>query len=211
MTKAFNCTRLVAGCDRLVSRPRIPGWRYTTLSPASGLLSVSLLLVDRFTGTELGFRGRSSQCGTSAMTNHFCETCNTILALKLVALEDFAPVGCPLLTTTSQNFEQSAEQGCTLCLLYVSVFGARKIADMRRRLLENQSLPEDRKYETIFTVFGYGSGQMLLEVSQSKRGEQVPVRQNKSVLKLHHSGIMLLFPGKLIIRLLVHFPSGLTI
>jgi hypothetical protein len=82
---------------------------------------------------------------------------------------------------------------------------------MRRHLLENQSLPENRKYEIIFTVFSYGSGQMLLEVRQRKRGEQVPVRQNKSVLKPHYSGVMLLFPGKLIIRLLVHFQSGLTI
>jgi hypothetical protein len=129
------------------------------------------------------------------MANHFCETCNTILALKSVVLEDFTRLGCLLLTTTSHNFEQSAEQGCTLCLLYVSVFGARKRADMRWRRFENQSLPEDKKYETIFTAFSYGSGQLLLEVNQKKRGEQVPERQNKSILKSHHSGIMLLSLG----------------
>jgi len=73
------------------------------------------------------------------------------------------------------------------------------MANMRRRLLENQSLPEDKKYETTFSLFSYGSSQILLEVSQRKRGESNPETQSKSVVKPRHSGVMLLSPGKFII------------
>jgi hypothetical protein len=133
------------------------------------------------------------------MSKLFCETCTAILTLKSIALVEFDPAGCQLLTTTSHNFEDSARQGCALCLLLLSVLGERKVGDMRQRFFENLSLPEDKKYETIFTLFSYGSNQLLLEVSQKKRGEARPQKKRNSVIRPPHSGIMLLSPGKLII------------
>jgi hypothetical protein len=119
-----------------------------------------------------------------------------MLTLRSIAINDFDLEGCQLLTTASHSFEDSAREGCALCLLFVSVLGEKKMADMRQRFFENQSLPEDEKYESIFTLYSYGSSQLLLEVSQRKRGEGTSEKKRKSVIRPPHSGIMFLSPGE---------------
>ena len=88
-----------------------------------------------------------NKLGISAMSKLLCQTCTAILELKSIALEDFGPAGCQLISTMPHNFEDSARQGCLLCLPFVSVLGEKKIVDMRQPYFKNKSLPEEKKYE----------------------------------------------------------------
>jgi hypothetical protein len=130
------------------------------------------------------------------MSNLFCHTCTAILAFKYLELEDFDPSGRQLLTTSSHSFEDSARQGCKLCVLFISVFGEKKMSEIRHRNIENQSLPDDKKNVTTFTLYSYGNNQLLLEVSHSRQGEEGLVKTRKSFMRPAHSGIMFLSPGR---------------
>jgi hypothetical protein len=129
------------------------------------------------------------------MSNLFCQTCTALLSFTSLALEDFNPAGVQLLTTSSHSFEDSAREGCRLCLLFVSVFGETKMGELRRRESENQTLPEHEKFETTFILYSYSSGHLLLEVSHKIRGQKSLERPRKSVIRPRHNGIMFLSPG----------------
>jgi hypothetical protein len=129
------------------------------------------------------------------MSNLFCHTCTALLSLISLPLEDFNPAGVQLLTTSSHSFKDSAREGCRLCLLFVSVFGERKVGELQRRDFENQTLPEHEKFETTFTLYSYSSSHLLLEVGHKIRGEKSLERPRKSVIRPRYSSIMFLSPG----------------
>jgi hypothetical protein len=69
------------------------------------------------------------------------------------------------------------------------------MGELRRRDFENQTLPEDEKFETTFTLYNYSSSHLLLEVGHKIRGQKSLERPRKSVIRPRHSGIMFLSPG----------------
>ncbi|KAH6666063.1 heterokaryon incompatibility protein-domain-containing protein [Halenospora varia] len=127
------------------------------------------------------------------MPSSFCRTCTAILSSTSLALEDFDPEGFEVLKSTSHSFENSARQGCRLCLLFVSNFGER-MARIRHLEFENLSLSEEKKHATIYTLFSYGNNHLLLEVSHQSPGEERLGRKRESVIRPAHSSIMLLSP-----------------
>jgi len=130
------------------------------------------------------------------MSNAFCKTCTSILSFRSLSLNDFDPAGCQLLASTSHDFVENSRNSCNLCLLFISVFGESKLAKIKHRNFEDRSLPDEQKQETVFTMYGYGSSHVLLEVSFQSQGEKRPARHRKSVLRPSHSSVMFIFPGR---------------
>jgi hypothetical protein len=90
------------------------------------------------------------------------------------------------------------ERGCKLCLPFISVFGENKMAEIRRRDFENQSLPEGKKHETIFTLYSYGKPPIVAPSKSYKTRRGTLLRKRISVIRPAHSGIMFLSQGELL-------------
>lgn len=143
----------------------------------------------------------AQSCIPIIMSNSFCETCTSILSLQSLLLNDFDPAGCKVLASTSHDFVENARSGCNLCLLFLSVFGGKKVAEIQHRNFEDRSLPDEQKQETVFTLYSYGNSHVLLEVSLQSQGERKPGRHPKFVLRPPHSSVMFISPGTLLHRI----------